>query len=261
MNYELFKPSAFLSRPLSQIKNVGVVSFSMRGTTYKEVTQTSNTTKSKMNPFGGVSSSTSVTTITVTKEFPWETLLEKLYPQFVAVIESEFGAKVLPIEKVTGCEAYKTLETFAKDDESTNVEFVKSYKNMVVRSAFMPIAEGFGTGGINERLMTESGANALLTMTLDLLSGVGPKGEALIIPKFGFELSGKINGTLYNTKFFSGSISSDYGAPFTKNVTPAELEAIVRAADLVNAFRKGLQELKLKEKENGDYDAVWNLQN
>jgi hypothetical protein len=258
-NYEFFKAGAFASRPFEQIKKIGLLSFSIRGTTYKEVSESTTTTTGKMNPFGGVSSNTTKTTISITKEFPWEPLLEKLYPEFMAVIESEFGATVLPVETVTDCKAYETIEAFATDDES-NVEFARSYRDTKVISAFMPISEGYGTNSVYQRVLNEVDADALVTMTLDLQTGAGPNNEAMIIPKFAFEITGKVNGIVTTTKFCTGSIVASSGVLFSNDITPEELEKIIRASDIVSLFRQGIQDLKAKEKANGDYEPIWNLQ-
>jgi hypothetical protein len=259
--YDLFKPGAFLSRPFSQIKKIGITSFSIRGTTYHQTSQSSSTTSSRINPFGGASTTTTVATITVTKEFPYEAVLESLYPELVAILESEFSATVLPVEKITGSAAYQSMDAFSKDDESTKVEFAKTYRNTKVISAFMPVTEGFGVNGINQRILNDVGADALVTLTLDLDTQEGPNNQVYMMPKFGFEISGKTNGNTANTKFASGNIKLP-GIVFNSKDATAEYlaDAVIRKSVLLNAFRKGLQELKAKEKANGDYDVVWNLQ-
>lgn len=70
------------------------------------------------------------------------------------------------------------------------------------------------------------------------------------------DLIGANNGTTYPTKYFTANIIGK-GVRTKENITPAELDKIVRRSDLVTQFRKGLQELKVKEKENGDYDIIW----
>jgi len=252
MDYTSFKPNAFLSRPLSHIKKIGIKSFAIRGTTYKQTTETSET-------------STTITTTTTTLQFPkqpnevWDALMEKLYPELMAILQEEI-APVLPVETVTNAPAYSTIEAFAKDDINTKVEFERAYKNTKVVSAFLPISEGFGSSGVNEKLMNEIGADALATITLDLEISEGG-GLVLMSPKLALEISGKSNGFVNATKYCTLNIKSSKGTGFSNNITPAQLEAIVRKSDLMIVFRKALQDMKAKEKTNLDYEIVWNMQN
>jgi len=265
MEYIFFKPNAFMSRPFEHIKKIGLISFSVRGTTYKEYSET--TTSNRVTFVGGQKATEQVTTTSTTKlEFPqqpnemWDALLEKLYPEFMGVIKSEFGCADVPVDKVTGSQAYKNTVSFAKDDENTKVAFARSYRGTKVLSAFMPVSEGFGTNGINQKIMDEVGADALLTMTLDLEVSETKEGKLLMMPKFAFEIVGKTNGYLFNTKYCTGNIKGLSGAVFTKDINPEQLEDIVRKSDLLSAFRKGLQGLKAQEQANGDYATIWNLQ-
>ncbi len=43
-------------------------------------------------------------------------------------------------------------------------------------------------------------------------------------------------------------------------VSPEELEKIIRRTDLLNVFRIGRKEIIEKEKANADYETVWSLQ-
>jgi hypothetical protein len=260
-NYQAFKANAFLSRPSSHLKKAGLLSFSIRGTTYKEVSQSATTTPVRMNPFGGASSTTSVTTITITKELPWEKVLEEMYPEFMAALESEFGATTVPVEKVTGSEAYKVIEESAQDDETTNVEFARNFRNTKVISAFMPLSEGYGSNSVYQKVMNETGTDALLTLTMDLQLAEGDAGKMLMIPKLAYEIAGKANGRVASTKFISATIESSTSSTFEKNLTAEQLSALIRKSDLVAAFKKSLQSMKVYEQANGDYDVVWNLRN
>jgi hypothetical protein len=260
--YQLFKANAFLSRPFTQIKKAGLLSFSLRGTTYKEVTQTSTSTPVRMNPFGGASSTTTVATISITKELPWQSLLDELYPEFMSIVTSEFGASILPVEKITGAPSYKIIADAAYDDESTQVEFSKTYRDTKVISAFMPISEGYGSGSVYQKVLNETGADALITLTMDLqLAQDADGGKMLMIPKLAFEIAGKANGRIANTKYVTGTIESKTVSSFTKDVTASELSTLVRKSDLLNAFRRALQKVKEHEKTTSDYELVWNLQN
>ena len=216
---------------------------------------------------GGISNTTTTTTVkTTTLQFPsqsdesWDALLEELYPELVAVLKAEFNAEEVPVDKVTGTDAYKLTEGFAKDDTNTKVAFARSFRKTKVISAFMPFSEGYGVNGVNQRIMNEAEADALVTLTLDLEISQSKDEKVLMIPKFAFEVVGKSNGNNTNTKYLTGTIQSITGVPFSKNITPAELATIVRKSDLLVVLRKALKEIKAKEQENGDYTAIWNLQ-
>ncbi|MDB5105433.1 MAG: hypothetical protein JWP91_3122 [Fibrobacteres bacterium] len=252
MKYDFFKPNAFMSRPFEHLKTIGLRSFSIRGTTFSQSSKTTET-------------STTITTTTTTLQFPmqpdsvWDALLESAYPRFVAAIEEELGAKVLPVEAVTHADAYKNTTAFAKDDQNTKVNFTRAFRDTKVISAFMPVTDGYGSNGVNQRIMDQIGADGLLTMTMDLeISSDGKL--VLMVPKFGFEIVGKTNGPNMDTKYCSGSIQSITGVSFKTPITPEELRKIIRESSMVKVFRKGLQDLKEKEKANGDYGPVWALQ-
>ena len=217
---------------------------------------------------GGISNKTTTTTVkTTTLQFPaqpdaaWDALMEELYPEFAAVLKAEFAAEEVGVDAITATEAYKHTVAFAKDDSNTKVQFARSFRKTKVVSAFMPVAEGFGTTGVNARIMSESGADALVTLTLDLEISASSDEKILMIPRLAFEVTGKANGLQTNTKYLVGRISSTTGVPFAKDIGPDGLKSIVRKSDLMAVFRKTLKEIRQKEQANGDYLTVWKLQN
>lgn len=254
MDHSFYKASAFYSRPFEQMKKIGVTSFSIRGTTYKEYTSTTET-------------QTTITTTHVTLQFPptpnevWDAMLEKLYPDLMDVVKQELSTEIIPIETILNSPSYAAMESYSNDDKNTKVEIDRSYRGAKVVSAFMPLSEGFGVNSVNERIMNETGADALMTMTIDLELSAEPVGNLMrMTPKFAFEISGRTNGSLANTKYCNGSIQSTTGVVVKKDITPEELEKIVRKLELLTVFRRGLKELVEKEKANGDYPIVWNIQ-
>ncbi|MBC7913820.1 MAG: hypothetical protein H7Y07_06815 [Pyrinomonadaceae bacterium] len=261
VDYTFFKPNAFLARPFNQIKKTGVSSFAIRGTTYKEGKESS--TKSSFSAGG-----TTYTTITTSKliaQFPqlsnqvWDAVLESLYKDFIAAAQQELSTSVLPLEAVTNTDSYRAIAPFSKDDENTSVEFSRAYKNSKLLSAFMPISEGYGINNANNKIMNQSGANALMKFTFDLQIAIDGS-YPVMVPKLAFELVGEQNGTVAETKYCTATIIGK-GSKFPEgNISAADLEKIIRKSDLVATFRKGLQELKAKEKANSDYETVWNLQ-
>lgn len=247
VTYELYKPNAYMSRSSDQIKAIGITSFAIRGTTYY-YSQTTNDALGR----------------TTTKEatfpqFPnevWDGILEKLYADLIPIIQSEFNTTVLPVEKVTSTAAYKSLEAYSKDDVNTKVEFSTAYKDTKVISTFVPISEAYGINTSDNRIMRESGANALLKVTLDVRLTFDDK-QSSMVPILGIELNGEQNGPTTSTKYFTATITGE-GVPYKNNITPQVLEEIiVRKSDLLATFTKGLKELKAQEAANPDYKTIW----
>ena len=265
MNYQVYKPNAFLSRPSEHLKKFGISSLSIRGTTYHQSSEVSSSSTT-LN-MGGISNKTTTTTVkTTTLQFPkqpdqaWDALMEELYPEFVAALQAEFKAEEVPVDAITGTKAYKETVAFAKDDTNTTVHFARSYRQTKVLSAFMPVTEGYGANGVNQRIMNEAGADALVTLTLDLEISAGKDEKVLMIPRLAFEVVGKSNGPQTNTKYLIGRVNSTTGVAFAKDIGAAELKSIVRKSDLMAVFRKTLKEIRQKEQANGDYLPVWKLQ-
>jgi hypothetical protein len=266
MKYSLYKANAFLSRPFAQLKKVGLLSFTIRGTTFHESSESVTTSNTLV--MGGIANTTTTTrTTTTTLQFPqqpnevWDRFLEQLYPEFMSVVEQEFGATSVPPSSVTKSPSYQSTPAFQSYEANTKVEFSRSYKDTKMMSAFVPMSEGYGVNGVMERIMNESGTDALLTLTLDLDIAEETGGtKVLMVPMLAFEIAGKTNGLVAGTKYVKGTIESSKGVSFNANITPAELEGIIRKSDMLFVFRKALQEIKGLEKSNGDYDIVWNLQ-
>jgi hypothetical protein len=137
---------------------------------------------------------------------------------------------------------------------------------------------------VQDKLMQESGADALMTMVLDL--DVAQDGDfGVLIPRLRFALTGRPNETT-STRYYSAVItgqgipseniglkveySSATGADMKGRndvkvyhtpgkISAEELDKLLRGSDLVTVFTKALRELKAKEKANTDYEVVWNL--
>jgi len=250
VEYEFTKANAFNSMAFSKIKNIGVLSFALRGILYDHKSST------KYNIGGN-----SYTTTTKTLQFPqlpdekWDYVLNELYQQLTQVLKEELNAPILPIEKITGTEAYQRMGQFSKDDENTTVELSRGYKGLKVVSNFVPVTEQWGPNNNMTKLINQSGANAILKVTLDLqVAWDGNKG--VLVPKLATELLGPTNGDFFPTKYFSSLIIGK-GYKMDDIKAGSQLTTIIRINDLVMQFRKGLQALKQKEKENGDYNIIW----
>ncbi len=250
VEYEVSKANAFNSRAFSGIKNIGVLSFALRGILYDHKSST------KYNIGGN-----SYTTTTKTLQFPqlpdeqWDYVLGELYKQLTQVVKDELKASVIPIEKVTATPAYQRLQAFSKDDENTTVQISRGYNGLKVISNFIPVTEQWGPNNNINKLIDESGANAILKTTLDLqVAWDGSRG--VLVPKLATELLGYTNGDTYPTKYFT-SLVIGKGYRLNDIKEGSKLTEVIRIEDLVTQFRKGLKELIQKEKENGDYETIW----
>lgn len=261
VEYSFLKPNAFLSRPFDHIKKLGVMSFSIRGTTYVAGKES----KSSSSYSVGSTTYTTTTTTQTWAQFPtvpdqvWDGALESLYKDFTAVAQAELGAAVLPVEKITGTEGYGGISPFSKDDETTSVSFFHSYKDTKMISAYIPISEGYSGNSANSRIMKESGANALMKFTFDMQIAI-EKGKQVMIPKLAFEIVGENNGVFFGTKYCTATITGKAVGFPKDNITVSDIEKIIRKSDLLTVFKKGLQEIKTQEKQNGDYKLIWDLQ-
>jgi hypothetical protein len=249
LEYSLFKAGAFASRPIMQATNIAVISFAVRGTTFLEKVSERTTGNSR-------------TRETRTLRFPelpaaaWDAALDELYRALTPVFTQELGATILPIEQVIVTPAYKSMAPYSKDDETTDVQFTQTYRGTTLLSARVPISEGYGWNRVDARLMGETGANALLKVTLDLQ--LSERGGASMIPTLAFELVGAPNGHSASTKFVAGTIAGA-GRRLKSNeaITSDVLREIMRTADFATALRAALRDFKAKEAANADYQVLW----
>jgi hypothetical protein len=249
LEYALFKPGAFASRPITQATSIATISFAVRGKTYLSKSRTSTT--------GNVR-----TTETRTLRFPqlpdatWDAALGELYGALGPVFTQELGASMLPIEPVVASPAYQSLAPFSSDDATTDVQFTHSYKGTTLLSAVLPVSVGYGWNRVDARLMRETGANTLLKVTLDLELSENDGGS--MIPTLAFEMVGAPNGHSAATKFLTGTITGA-GRRLKKNepVTLTVLREVMRTADFATALRAALKDFKTREAANADYQQLW----
>ena len=249
LEYSLFKPGAFSSRPITQATNVAVISFAVRGKTYLSKERTSTTGNIR-------TTETRTLTFPVLSAATWDAALAELYGALSPVFAQELGATILPIEPVVASAAYRSMAPYSKDDQTTDVQFTQSYKGTTLFSAVLPVSEGWGWNRADARLMRETGANTLLKVTLDL--ELSEKGGMSMIPTLAFELVGAPNGHSASTKFVTGTITGA-GRPLKNKeaVTAAVLRDVMRTADFATALRAALKDFTAKEAANRDYQVLW----
>jgi hypothetical protein len=282
MSYEFLKPNAFRSRPAEHIKKIGVMSFGISGNTTFEY----KFTLIKSNKENNVTTTTKVTFPQQTNEI-WDAVLEKMYPEIMSIVKSEFNApEVLPLEAITQTAGYKSVEMFSKADFNTPASFSKSYRNGKILNEVPKEYKA--------RIMKESGADAIMTLKLDLVAAAektkveeAKKSDfGVIVPKLTFEIVGKPKFDGDEMKYVTGTITGkgipadEIGLEVTIHdpgniilskwdvntkrkvgtITPERLDKLIRKSDLLKEFAKALKEIRDKEKTNNDYTTVWNLQ-
>ncbi len=286
VDYDFFKPNASTSRPASHIKTIGILSYGISGKTYVEksvITQEQNDAANEAQ-----------ITKTTTIEFPkqtdgtWAAALEKLYPELIAIVQAEFGATMVPGEVISKAKGYQDIARYSTPNTNTATDFSIAGANVKVLTN-LPFHESYGINAANERIMKESGTDALIRFSLDLQLDEDNE-MGVLVPTLTFEIAGKINGLTANTKYVSGKVvgkgirsekigfmvvhsstvsvmSDNKGRNSTKvyqtvgELSAEELDQLIRRADLLTTFSTGLKEIMAKEKANTDYLTVWNLQN
>ncbi|MDZ4714068.1 MAG: hypothetical protein SH819_01245 [Cytophagales bacterium] len=285
VNYDLGKPNAFSSRPSAMIKKIGLLSFVVAGKTIggeSVIEQEENIPKGEAK----ITRTTTITFPAQTNE-TWDAMLAKIYPQLMTIVKSELGAEVLPAEAVLKTGTYQSIKSFSKAELNNEGEVLRGYAQTKLLQG-IPAGQGLGVNGPNEKMLNESGADALMNITLGL-EVQQDKDFGILVPTLTFEIIGKSNGRETETKYYTGTVtgkgihSTDIGlkiefysyiAPMSDmkgrndskvyhnvgKITPEELDRLVRWSDLLTTFGKALKEIKEKEKANGDYEVVWDLQ-
>ncbi|MES2544527.1 MAG: hypothetical protein V4548_06560 [Bacteroidota bacterium] len=282
MEYDFNKPNAFMSRPLDHMKKIGVLSFAMTGKTIMEnsvITQEKDLAK-------GEAQTTKTTTVTFPKQTDetWNGVLNKLYPQLTAIIQSELNTTITPVEATQKTVVYSAVTPYVKEDINNESEFSTSYKGARTISSFA-YSGGMSSNEVFDKLMKEAGVDGLVSFSFSL--NAAKEGDSgVMIPTLNFEILGKTNGT-FGTKYYSGTVTGK-GVPSDniglkiefssatgldtkgrndKNIVHSpgtisaeELDKIIRRSDILALFAKGLKEIKDKEMANPDYIEVWNLQ-
>lgn len=256
VGYEVKKGAAIGSPNFAKMKTLGVMGFAAKGST----SYFDRTTKYKIGE--------GYETVVKYAEFPkfdnsvWDEVLNKAYVQITDILAKEFNVNIVPLEKVTNSAPYKEAKPYETSEVNTHDEFFITYKNTKSLSGIRPVTELGGLNSPEHKIMEVTGANALLKLTLNFTMNF--KGtSAFMTPTLNYEIVGPLVGDLYSTSFLTGSVTgSDYFIKNKKSISPDELETkVLNINGLTNAFRKAMQDIKAKEKENGDYDIEWAAMN
>jgi ribosomal protein L21E len=255
--YVATKSSAINSPNFDSMKTLGVMSFAAKGTTsfYDQKTK---------SVIGGGSETT-----TKTASFPqfptavWDDVLNQLYNKITNAIATEFNVKVVELNKITNSAAYKVASPYnTTPEENTKDEFFVTYKNTKSLSGLRPLAETYANNTTEHKIMTETGVNSLLKLILNFkLNFEGS--AAYMTTTVDYELLAPVLGETYQTHYLKGSLSAPkFYLKKNEKISPADLaDKVIYINGLTAAFTKALQDIKSKEKANGDYDVEWAVMN
>ncbi len=261
-SYKVNKPNAFSGKPLFKAKKFALTSLSVRGV-LKTVTK-------ETSEHYGFDNTVTITTTTRTWQFPqlpdsfWEQLMSNVYKDLEKVLKAEYNITLIPVEKVVKSPSYAALEPI--EDENTEVKIAKSYKgtkNLLPTSLgkmVSDISSTFASDRPDSRMMDELDVDGLISVTLDLAV---PKNTEFVLlnPIMAIRMTGLPNGYVVGPTVYYQGIVHGTGVPFSEaefaNINA--LNKIIRKDDLIGMFKKSLQDLAKKEKEEG-YEAIWKLQ-
>jgi hypothetical protein len=242
------KKNAAFAMPLSFAKNVAVSSFYTYGTTQLYDQKTNNWTK---------------TETTKSIDFPQipdaylDAMLEDMYTKFTATLTTVAGSSILPVTTVPKAPSYANTIKFMPGEVNNEGEFLKVYKELnPVKTQSSVSNMYYGESA----LLKDVRADALLKVSLACALSWDKK--PTMTPYLTIELIGISNGDfrsfMGNTKYFTINIKgNDYELKKNK---PVEFDKVFQVNEFNEQFKKALQELKIKEDANGDYEKVWSLQ-
>jgi hypothetical protein len=255
--YVATKSSAINSPNFGSMKTLGVMSFAAKGSTayYDQ--------KTKYVMGGGYETTTKTASF---PQFPtaiWDDVLNQLYNKITNAIATEFNVKVVELNKITNSAAYKVASPYnTTPEENTKDEFFVTYKNTKSLSGLRPLAETYANNTTEHKIMTETGVNSLLKLILNFkLNFEGS--AAYMTTTVDYELLAPVLGETYQTHYLKGSLSAPkFYLKKNEKISPADLaDKVIYINGLTAAFTKALQDIKSKEKANGDYDVEWAVMN
>jgi hypothetical protein len=250
MAYEISKPNATSAMPVSWATTIAASTFAFKGTTYYYDQKQNKFLKTK------TTKEIDFPQIPIAKQ---DAILEELFNRMTAILKEELGAIFLPAGTIAATKEFAEIAPFTSDNEYTDEHFSRAYKGLRPMAKVVPLATTFKG---ESSLFKASGANALLKVVLNLQ--VSWDDKPIMQPILDVELIGPKNGGdlgLLPTTFFTAKFTGEgYKIKGKKEVTDTLINDIVRMDDLMNSFRSGLKELIAKEKANGEYEPIWNLQ-
>lgn len=265
-NVKLNKGNAYTHPPTSRMKNVGIMSFVVRGNLFKKKTTTSTTRKTNFN----------VTTITTTRTtvsawFPeltdntWQLFANKLYDKLEATLKQKYGINVIPVDKVISSKAYSSMKPVKDTVTKTFVEKgaygTKRMLSTNFRDILKDIKTTFAGDHSNEKMMRELGLDGLIAVTVDLDFELKTKKLNPVIkivafsPNVTYRTGGKYFEMNFSTKAKQVKDVNSYNA--IVGGPEDVIYKVIKGDDFFNAFDLAMKELRKGEGENSAYFKIW----
>ncbi len=256
--------NGYYSRPLgSGLRQAALGSFNINGVIYKKEVNTSTST----NTLAGT-----ITTTTVTREFIfpqlddqyWNAFMDSFYGDVRSLLQRRYGITMVDVDRVTAHPAY--AELFVNQETNTDELIRKNYRNT---QRLKPATLGEITGSATTAMVADNmpiarlvdgiGADALISMTLELQVGANDEGKIILNPVLRFAVDGpNQSGSRTITEWFSVQV---YGAgvPFSREEFKdlAALNRILQKDALVLGLQTALDAVDAKHVETGA-TALWN---
>jgi hypothetical protein len=268
IGYDFYKPNATTGIPFSSASKFGLISFTMAAETYKQESETSESSYT----MGGTRYTTS-TTRTTTYQFPelpeahWEFVMDKIYNDVVAFFKSNYNIDFVPVKDVTSTPQYSTL---FPESQGINSKVVKQNYKGTSRATPRSLGEILGSVSSNNtsdnpqvNMMKAAGElDGLLSMQLTLQVGANEEGSIVLIPTLRLGISGRdeTNNSKLG-KYLDGYVVRTTGNAFNAETIKSSKEELLRVcshAELIMALKSGINILGEKEVAMG-YDKIWSI--
>ena len=263
-NVKISKGNPYTHPPVDKMKKIGISSFVVRGNLYKKKTTTSTSTKTSFNV-----KTITTTKTTIKKWFPqltddtWQTFVNKLYDEFKQNLNG-MGMNVISVDKIINAKAYSEMKPIQDTVTSTFIEKgAYGTKRLIRTGAFdyiKDIRTTFTADSTNEKIIQELELDGLIAVTIDLdfdleTSGLNPVVKIVAFsPNVSYRTPGKYFEMDFSTKakpLEEGKYNGLTGGP------EDAVYKIIKGDKLFTAFKLAMDEIKIGEKANPAYHAIW----
>lgn len=260
--YGATSSNAWFARPLNtNIGKIGIASLSVEGFLYDQETSTSE------SDYGSYKV---ITTTTTTWQFPqlddvyWNQFLENIYGDMVDMLEDEYGANVVDVDRITSNPIYDDF--YVPNDENTEKYISKNLrdtKRLFAASLGEVLAERKTSLIADEdamaSLLRDMDMDALMNISIDYRVAGDGDDKIVLLPLVSYQVIGQTQAFdgMANT-WLQGTIQGS-GVSFSRNEF-SSLNALNRIGQkdiIVELIRQSIQDLTSKQAEFG-YDKVWN---
>lgn len=260
--YGATSSNAWFARPLNtNIGKIGIASLSVEGFLYDQETSTSE------SDYGSYKV---ITTTTTTWQFPqlddvyWNQFLENIYGDMVDMLEDEYGANVVDVDRITSNPIY--ADFYVPNDENTETYISKNLrdtKRLFAASLGEVLAERKTSLIADEdamaSLLRDMDMDALMNISIDYRVAGDGDDKIVLLPLVSYQVIGQTQAFdgMANT-WLQGTIQGP-GVSFSRNEF-SSLNALNRIGQkdiIVELIRQSIQDLTSKQAEFG-YDEVWN---